>query len=281
MISSEVPVSVSEIPSCPTSLSRTLFSIPFHARRAMAAASRCPRGQQPIFLPLNTRQILSPTTYESYRGSLISFPPFPPDRRKRQRHPRQRKITFCSACSASSPVRDQTPLDLHPLHPLPGSPKSRPRKGPRPPALVVGAAISHRTAPVSPAPLGGVSLLVPSHVVWVVRGVVGLTNQSSPRFRPRHLSTRSWAPYWWVGRIVIDRKKSTTHLALHCRTRSRIFGGQTDPHSFCPPLGRAGWLTGRVAGVAVAGVAFYHGLSVRPPTDLVIVVMNCWRSPSL
>ena len=60
-----------------------VFAIPLHAaRRAMAAACRCPRGQQPIFPPLNTRQILSPTTYESYRGSLISFPPVPPDKEK-------------------------------------------------------------------------------------------------------------------------------------------------------------------------------------------------------
>ena len=30
-------------------------------------------------------------------------------------------------------------------------------------------------------------------------------------------------------------------------------------------------MTGRVAGVAVAGVAFYHGLSVRPPTGVVVL----------
>ena len=175
----------------------------------MEAAYRCPRGQKPIFPPLNSRQTLSPTTYELYRGSLISFPPVPPDKRKRQKHPRQRKITFCSARPASSSVRDQTPLDPHLLHPLPGPPKSRLGEGPRPYPLIVGAVISHRTAPVLPTPLGGVSPLVPSHVVWVGRGVVGLTNQSSPRYRPRRLSTRSWTPYWWVGRIVISRKKST------------------------------------------------------------------------
>ena len=33
-------------------------------------------------------------------------------------------------------------------------------------------------------------------------------------------------------------------------------GGQTDFHSFCPPLGRTGLLTGRVAGITVAGVTF-------------------------
>ena len=36
----------------------------------------------------------------------------------------------------------------------------------------MGAAISHR-APVFPTPLGGVSPLVPTHVVWVRRDVVG------------------------------------------------------------------------------------------------------------
>ena len=34
---------------------------------------RCPRGQQPIFPPLN--QILSPTTYESNRRTPFSFSP--------------------------------------------------------------------------------------------------------------------------------------------------------------------------------------------------------------
>ena len=108
--------------------------------------------------------------------------------------------------------------------------------------------------------------------MWCGWGVVvGLTNQSS-RYLPRHLSTRSWAPYWWVGRIVIDRKKSTTHLALHCRTRGRFFGDQTDTHSFCPPLVRACWLTGQVAGVAVAGVAFIMAcLSVRPWTSSLLL----------
>ena len=49
----------------------SLFSIP---------ACRCPRGQQPIFPPLD--QILSPTTYESNRGSAISFPQYPPKETK-------------------------------------------------------------------------------------------------------------------------------------------------------------------------------------------------------
>ena len=55
-------------------------------------------------------------------------------------------------------------------------------------ALAVGAAISHRAAPVLPTPLGGVSL-VPPHVVWVGRGVVGLANQAPLYVRLRcHLS---------------------------------------------------------------------------------------------
>ena len=53
-------------------------------------------------------------------------------------------------------------------------------------ALAVGAAISHRAAPVLPTPLGP---LVPPHMEWVGRGVAGPANQAPLYVRLRcHLS---------------------------------------------------------------------------------------------
>ena len=66
-----------------------------------------------------------------------------------------------------------------PARPSPGAdsnstltspPKSHPREGPWPPTHAVGAAISHRAAPILPTPPGEVSPLVPPHEVWVGRG---------------------------------------------------------------------------------------------------------------
>ena len=52
-----------------------VFAIPLHAaRRAMAAACRCPRGPQPIFLPLQRIQIPSPTTCALYWGNPFPSP---------------------------------------------------------------------------------------------------------------------------------------------------------------------------------------------------------------
>ena len=48
------------------------------------------------------------------------------------------------------------------------------------------------------------------------------------------------------------------------RPRSRIFGGQPDPRSFCPPLGRAG----QPVGPWGCWCRFCHGLSVRPRSSL-------------
>ena len=70
---------------------------------------------------------------ESYRGSPISFPQ---TMEKETTHKKKRKniLTFCMPRPVSSTsVRAQTLLDLHPLHPSPGHPKSRPREGPWPP----------------------------------------------------------------------------------------------------------------------------------------------------
>ena len=82
--------------------------------------------------------------------------------------------TFCLARPAF-PRRGPKPhLDL-PLPPSLGPLKSRPREleGPCLSTYVVGAAISHRAAPVLPIPPGGVSPLVSPHEMWVGRGVVG------------------------------------------------------------------------------------------------------------
>ena len=59
------------------------FTIPPHAaRRAMAAACRCPRGQQPIFPPFN--QILSSTASASNPRLPYLLHPGPPNKRKRK-----------------------------------------------------------------------------------------------------------------------------------------------------------------------------------------------------
>ena len=64
--------------SCHTCVCILVFYNPQHAaRRAMAAACRCPRGQQRFF---QRKSISSPTHWESNRGTRYSFSPTKPPR---------------------------------------------------------------------------------------------------------------------------------------------------------------------------------------------------------
>ena len=93
----------------------------------------------------------------------ILLPPMSAKQRKRKEDTKEKVHSVCPA--RPSPPRHRPKLHLtsipYMLHPSPGPPKPCPREGPCPPALVVGAAISHRAAPVLPTPLDGVSPLVP------------------------------------------------------------------------------------------------------------------------
>ena len=61
-----------------------LFDILLHAaRRAMAAACRCPRGQQRFSNPLQKRPDPVPNHCGLYRGNPFSSFPRPPDKRER------------------------------------------------------------------------------------------------------------------------------------------------------------------------------------------------------
>jgi hypothetical protein len=74
----------------------------------------------------------------------------------------------------------------------------------------------------------------------------------------------------WARRVVISRN-STERFTPRCRSQSRIFGGQTDPASFLLPS-RESWSTGWATGLPAS---FYHGIPIRPPTDLVTVFVVC------
>ena len=87
-------------------------------------------------------------------------------------------------------------------------------------------------------------------------------------------------------RVVVGRRRrSTNHSFSRFRPRSRFLGGQIHPLFLFPSL--AGGLVDRSGlGLPVSG---FHGISVRPPTDLVALSMRlmawcfvvCWRRPSL
>ena len=84
---------------------------------------------------------------------------------KEKKRGHKRKGTFCLSCPASStPAQAQTPTDLHSLHLSPRLPKpyvGLSSRGPWPPTLVVGKAISYCAAPVLPIPHNGVGPQVP------------------------------------------------------------------------------------------------------------------------
>ena len=101
-----------------------VFPIPLHAaRRAMAAACRCPYGQRAHFSALKpTNQIPPPTTCALYRGCPISFSPWPEDKRKEKAAPKTRRK------KRQDPPSTPTPRSPSPPHlgPTLLSPASRP-----------------------------------------------------------------------------------------------------------------------------------------------------------
>ena len=206
----------------------------------MAVACRCPDNGD-HFPPLNQYPV--PDYSESCPGTLISLLLVPPNNRNENKTEQ--------SCVLDVPPGLLLPgnLDLHPLPPSPGPPRSCHREGPRPrrppaaPVHVVGVAISHRTAPVFPTPLG-----------WV----------------------RPWSSHGslvWVGRVVIGRKIDCTSCSALSAAEPLLWGSTRFPPPLLPP---------ERAGRPVAlPVSSYRGLSVHPPTDLVVVVLDCWHSPSL
>ena len=151
----------------------------------------------------------------------------------------------------------------------------------------MGAAIPHRTAPVLPSPLGGVSLLVPAccstHEVWVRRAVVGRIKRRHGqlkgdwKLRCTALQRKLVPPHEvWMGRGVIGRRRPISHLRVFGRG-NRFWESPTPALS--PPLsGRAGRPVVLPAsshhGLSVRLSVRIHGLSVRPPTDLVLDVWS-------
>ena len=63
----------------------SIISNPLHAaRRAVAAARRCPRGQQQIFSPPIETEVFAPSHCGSYWGPQFSYYPNSPNQRKRK-----------------------------------------------------------------------------------------------------------------------------------------------------------------------------------------------------
>ena len=96
-----------------------LLNIPLHgARRAMAAACRCPtRGNGYIF-PRYTHSYPQ-TSLRSHSGSVpkISFSPYPLTKRKKENEQRKKKATP----APPDPEKQAKPLLLHSLPPWLGS----------------------------------------------------------------------------------------------------------------------------------------------------------------
>ena len=80
-------------------------------------------------------------------------------------------------------------------------------------------------------------------------------------------SLRGAHPWVWVGRAVIGRRP-TKQLPPRCRSRSLVFGSQINPRVCSPPS----WEAARPVGTWGCRCRLYHGLFIRPPTDLISVL---------
>ena len=134
-------------------------------------------------------------------------------------HTSQRKINILSGPPGPSSTGADRNSHLssipHPPPPSLGPRRSRPREGSSPPALAVSAVISHRTASVLPALLGGVSPLVPTHMVWVGRGVVSLTNQTPPEMLAKTIGSVSSSEVVRQSTVNLHRLAVVISLEKH------------------------------------------------------------------
>ena len=106
---------------------------------------RCPRGQQPIFPPLN--RVLSPTTYRSNRGSPFSFPPYPPANERRKETRTETKTNNRTDQSPRPPTAPSPPDWAR------SSPRPPPR--PFPPSWATGISCSGDSGAAAPFSLRG------------------------------------------------------------------------------------------------------------------------------
>ena len=193
---------------------------------------------------------------------------------KENKEKRQKKNTFCLARPAfSSPGRTKLLFDLHPPPPSLEPPRSRPREGPCPPTLfwVLLSPIALLLL-CRPRSAGSTRWRPPMSCGWGMvwsspdRPVVSAL-LAAPSLDPgAHLV--------WVGCVVVSHR-STNHAQP--TNRFRVFGCEaafwrSNPSSpsLFPSL--EGGLVDR-SGLGLP-VSLFHGISIRPPTDLVALPMR-------